>query len=149
MFDAPFNKLKTFTAYEMYTPLEDYLASGEYPDLTAAFPENIVDANYYFGHLYGLPMMRTYGNGIDCVYYRKDLAKKYNIGTDGQINSYDELQQFFDAILTGEEDVNEYGAVRRDRLERLLFTVCTGYIGSCKEPYCQIESRSVRACASQ
>lgn len=103
VFDAPFNKLKTFTAYEMYTPLEDYLASGEYPNLTAAFPENIVDANYYFGHLYGLPMMRTYGNGIDCVYYRKDLAKKYNIGTDGQINSYDELQQFFDAILTGEE----------------------------------------------
>ena len=65
VFDAPFNKLKTFTAYEMYTPLEDYLASGEYPNLTAAFPENIVDANYYFGHLYGLPMMRTYGNGID------------------------------------------------------------------------------------
>ena len=59
VFDAPFNKLKTFTAYEMYTPLEDYLASGEYPNLTAAFPENIVDANYYFGHLYGLPMMLT------------------------------------------------------------------------------------------
>lgn len=103
VFDAPFNKLRTFAAYEMYAPLEDYLASGEYPNLTKAFPEDIVDANYYFGHLYGLPMMRTYGNGINCVYYRKDLAKKYNIGTDGQINSYAELQQFFDAILNGEE----------------------------------------------
>lgn len=103
VFDAPFNKLKNFAAYEMYTPLEDYLASGEYPNLTKAFPENIADANYYFGHLYGLPMMRTYGNGIDCVYYRKDLAKKYNIGVDGQIDSYDDLQKFFDAILTGDE----------------------------------------------
>ncbi len=104
VFDAPFNKLKTFAAYEMYVPLEDYLTSGEYPNLSAAFSEDIADANHYFGHLYGLPMMRTYGNGIDCVYYRKDLAKKYNIGTDGQINSYDELQQFFECILNGEED---------------------------------------------
>lgn len=103
VFDAPFNKLKNFAAYEMYVPLEDYLESGEYPNLTAAFPQDIADANYYFGHLYGLPMMRTYGNGIDCVYYRKDLAKKYNVGTDGQINSYDELQQLFDAVLNGDE----------------------------------------------
>lgn len=103
VFDAPFTKLKTFAAYEMYVPLEDYLKSGEYPNLTAAFPDNIADANHYFGHLYGLPMMRTYGNGIDCVYYRKDLAKKYNIGNDGQIDNYDDLQKFFDAIASGDE----------------------------------------------
>ncbi len=103
VFDAPFNKLRTFAAYEMYVPLEDYIASGEYPNLTKAFSEDIVNANYYYGHLYGLPMMRTYGNGINCVYYRKDLAKKYNIGVDGQINSYEELQQFFEAILNGDE----------------------------------------------
>ena len=99
VFDAPFNKLKNFAAYEMYVPLEEYIENGKYPNLTKAFPKEIVDANHYFGHLYGLPMMRTYGNGIDCVYYRKDLAKKYNIGSDGQINSYDELQSFLDAVL--------------------------------------------------
>lgn len=99
VFDAPFNKLKNFAAYEMYVPLEDYLASGEYPNLSRVFPEDIADANYYFGHLYGLPMMRTYGNGIDCVYYRRDLAKKYGVGADGQIDSYEDLQKFFDAIL--------------------------------------------------
>lgn len=103
VFDAPWCKLKTFAAYEMYAPLEGYLESGDYPNLTNAFPEDIANANYYYGHLYGFPMMRTYGNGIDCVYYRKDLAKKYNIGKNGQINSYDELQAFFDAILNGEE----------------------------------------------
>ncbi len=103
VFDAPFNKLRTFAAYEMYVPLEDYIKSGKYPNLTKAFPEKIADANHYFGHLYGLPMMRTYGNGIDCVYYRKDIAKKYNIGNGGQIDSYDELQRFFEAVLNGEE----------------------------------------------
>ena len=99
VFDAPFNKLKNFAAYEMYVPLEEYIENGKYPNLTKAFPKEIADANHYFGHLYGLPMMRTYGNGIDCVYYRKDLAKKYNIGSDGQINSYDELQSCLDAVL--------------------------------------------------
>lgn len=103
VFDAPFNKLRTFAAYEMYVPLEDYIASGDYPNLTKAFPEKIADANHYFGHLYGLPMMRTYGNGIDSVYYRKDLAKKYNIGNNGQIDSYEDLQRFFEAVLNGEE----------------------------------------------
>lgn len=99
VFDAPFNKLKNFAAYEMYVPLENYVESGKYPNLTKAFPKEIADANHYFGHLYGLPMMRTYGNGIHSVYYRKDLAKKYNIGANGQINSYDELQAFLDAVL--------------------------------------------------
>ncbi len=108
VFDAPFNKLKTFAAYEMYVPLEDYVTSGEYPNLKKAFPEKIVDANYYFGHLYGLPMMRTYGNGIDCVYYRKDMAKKYGIGDDGQINSYDQLQAFFDAVAENEPKMTPF-----------------------------------------
>lgn len=108
VFDAPFNKLKNFAAYEMYVPLEDYVKNGEYPNLQKAFPDDIVNANYYYGHLYGLPMMRTYGNGIDCVYYRKDLAKKYNIGADGQINSYDELQAFLDAVLNGEANMTPF-----------------------------------------
>lgn len=108
VFDAPFNKLKNFAAYEMYVPLEDYLKSGEYPNLSAAFPEKIADANYYFGHLYGLPMMRTYGNGIDCVYYRKDMARAYGIGKDGQINSYDELQAFFDKVLQNEPNMTPF-----------------------------------------
>ncbi len=103
VFDAPFNKLRTFASYGMYVPLEEYIESGDYPNLKSAFPKEIMDANYYFGHLYGLPMMRTYGNGIDCIYYRKDLAKKYNIGNNGQINSYEDLQKFFEAILSNSE----------------------------------------------
>lgn len=96
VFDAPFLKMKNFAADGIYAPLEDYIESGNYPNLQKAYDPELLKANYYFGHLYGLPNMRTYGNGIDCVYYRQDLADKYGIG---QIDSYDELQQYFDAIL--------------------------------------------------
>ena len=44
VFDAPFNKLKNFAAYEMYVPLEEYIENGKYPNLTKAFPKEIVDA---------------------------------------------------------------------------------------------------------
>ena len=46
VFDAPFNKLKNFAAYEMYVPLEEYIENGKYPNLTKAFPKEIVDANH-------------------------------------------------------------------------------------------------------
>ena len=99
VFDAPFLKMKNFAADGIYAPLEDYFASGEYPNLQKAYDADLLKANYYFGHLYGIPNMRTYGNGIDCVYYRQDLADKYGIG---QIDNYDELQQYFDAIYAND-----------------------------------------------
>ncbi len=99
VFDAPFLKMKDFAADGIYTPLEDYISSGDYPNLQKAYTDEVWKANYYYGHLYGIPNMRTYGNGIDCVYYRQDLADKYGIG---QIDSYDQLQDFFEAILANE-----------------------------------------------
>ena len=99
VFDAPFLKMKNFAADGIYAPLEDHIASGKYPNLQKAFDADLLKANYYFGHLYGLPNMRTYGNGIDCVYYRQDIADKYGIG---QIDSYDKLGQYFEAILANE-----------------------------------------------
>lgn len=100
VFDAPFLKLKNFAADGIYEPLEQYiLESDDYPNLKAAYDEDVWKANYYYGHLYAIPNMRTYGNGIDCVYYRQDLADKYGIG---QIDSYDKLQAYFEAILANE-----------------------------------------------
>lgn len=106
VFDAPFLKMKNFAADGIYEPLEDYIASGDYPNLQKAYDEDVWKANYYFGHLYGIPNMRTYGNGIDCVYYRQDLADKFGIG---QIDSYDKLQQYFEAILTNEPSMIPLG----------------------------------------
>lgn len=99
VFDAPFLKMKDFAADGLYLPLEDLINSGDYPNLQKAYREDVWKANYYYGHLYGIPNMRTYGNGIDCVYYRQDLADKYGIG---QIDSYDKLQEYFEAILANE-----------------------------------------------
>lgn len=106
VFDAPFLKMKNFAADGIYEPLEEHIASGDYPNLQKAYTEDVWKANYYFGHLYGIPNMRTYGNGIDCVYYRQDLADKYNIG---QIDSYDSLQAYFEAILANEPSMIPLG----------------------------------------
>ncbi len=106
VFDAPFLKLKNFAADGIYEPLEDYISSGEYPNLQKAYDEDVWKANYYFGHLYAIPNMRTYGNGIDCVYYRQDLAEKYGID---EIESYDDLQKYFDAILENEPSMIPLG----------------------------------------
>lgn len=100
VFDAPFLKLRNFAADGIYEALEPYiLESDDYPSLKAAYDEDVWKANYYYGHLYAIPNMRTYGNGIDCIYYRKDLADKYGIG---EIDSYDKLQSYFEAILANE-----------------------------------------------
>ncbi|MEG1880240.1 MAG: ABC transporter substrate-binding protein [Oscillospiraceae bacterium] len=95
VFDAPFLNLRQHSSSGLYQPLESYFNNPEYPGLQKAFSDKIVNLNYMFDHLYAVPIMRTYGNGIDCVYYRKDLAEKYNIG---EIDSYEKLQQYYDAI---------------------------------------------------
>lgn len=106
VFDAPFLKMKNFAADGIYEPLEEHIASGNYPNLQKAYDEDVWKANYYFGHLYGIPNMRTYGNGIDCIYYRQDLADKYNIG---QIDSYEKLEQYLNAIKTNEPSMVPLG----------------------------------------
>ena len=106
VFDAPFLKMKNFAADGIYEPLEDYISSGDYPNLQKAYDDDVWKANYYYGHLYGIPNMRTYGNGIDCVYYRQDLADKYGVG---QIDSYEKLQKYFDAILANEPSMIPLG----------------------------------------
>ena len=107
VFDAPFLKLKNFASDGIYEALEPYiLESDDYPSLKAAYDEEVWKANYYYGHLYAIPNMRTYGNGIDCVYYRKDLAEKYGIG---EIDSYEKYQAFLDAILANEPSMIPLG----------------------------------------
>lgn len=108
VFDAPWLKMKEFSASGIYTPLEDYIESGDYPNLQKRYSEDVWKSNYYYGHLYGIPNMRTYGRGIDCVYYRKDLADKYGIGN---IDSYDKLQEFFEAVLANNPEIIPLGVI--------------------------------------
>lgn len=40
-----------------------------------------------------IPLLRTYGSGVPCIYYRRDWAEDWGIG---EIDSYENLVQFWD-----------------------------------------------------
>lgn len=109
VFDAPHKKIRTFASGGIYMPLEDLISSGKYPHLQAAFSDELINYNLYNSHCYGLPIMHAYSSGISCIYYRKDLAKKYGIGNEGQINSYTDFETFLNAVKTNEEDLVPLG----------------------------------------
>ena len=67
-----------------------------------------MEANVWFDKMCYIPLFETYGNGIPVVWYRKDWAKDWGVGTDGQINSYDEMEQYWQAAK--DASVIPYGA---------------------------------------
>lgn len=109
IFDAPFLRLKDMAAEGFYADLADYFNNPEYPGLQKAFSETIVENNKFYGVNCAIPMMRALGNGIPAIHYRKDLAKKYGIGTDGQINTMDEYEEFLQAVQKNEKNMIPLG----------------------------------------
>ncbi len=100
VFDASWIHLKDLAAEGYYQDLSTYFNnSEEYPGLAAAFSEDTMDANKWFGSMCYVPLFETYGNGIPCIWYRKDLAKEWGIGTDGSIANYDEMEQYWAKAL--------------------------------------------------
>ena len=93
----------------MLVNLDPYIESADYPALQQYFSgeyrnNNVVmDANGE-SHLYALPYTRTYGDGKN-IFYRKDLATKYGFG---EINDYDTLTAFYDAILENEQGMTPF-----------------------------------------
>lgn len=108
VFDAPWQTLRQFINDGAYQPLEEYFNNPKYPGLQKSFAPDIIEAhiNPKHGHLYVVPVMRALGAGLDCVVYRQDLADKYGIG---EIDSYDKLQQFLEAIRTNEPSMVPIG----------------------------------------
>lgn len=96
VFDAPWCHLKEMAADEYYADLSEYFNNDEYPGLKAAFSPEVMENNKWYGQMCYIPLMRTYGSGIPAVHYRKDWAKEWGIGTDGQINSMEELTAYWD-----------------------------------------------------
>jgi putative aldouronate transport system substrate-binding protein len=106
VFDAPWCQLKNIAPNGGYLDLAKYFNNSQYPGLEKAFSKEVMENNKFFGKNYAIPVMRTYGSGIQCVYYRQDLADKYGIG---QIDSYAKLQKFFDAIQAHEKSMTPLG----------------------------------------
>lgn len=103
VFDAPWCHLKEMAADGYYADLSEYFNNDEYPGLKASFSEEVMENNKWYGTMCYIPLMRTYGNGIPVVHYRKDWAREWGIGEDGQINSVEELTQYWDKAK--EEDI--------------------------------------------
>lgn len=108
VFDASWIQLKNLAPEGYYADLSGYFNNPEYPGLQKSFTEEVMEANKWFGSMCYIPLFETYGNGIPCVWYRKDWAADWGIGTDGQINSYEELEAYWDAAL--ENGLIGYGA---------------------------------------
>lgn len=95
VFDASWIQLKNLAPEGYYADLSAYFNNPEYPGLQKSFSEDVMEANKWFGSMCYIPLFETYGNGIPCVWYRKDWAKDWGIGTDGQIGSYEELEDYW------------------------------------------------------
>ncbi|MBQ8638614.1 MAG: extracellular solute-binding protein [Lachnospiraceae bacterium] len=98
VFDASWVQLKNLAPEHYYADLSSYFNNpDEYPGLAAAFSEDVMKANIWFDQMCYIPLFETYGNGIPVVWYRKDWAKDWGVGTDGQINSYEEMEAYWQA----------------------------------------------------
>lgn len=102
VFDANWIHLYEMQERGMYADLSPYLDNQEYPGLQGAFSETALQNNLINGSQCALPLFRTYGSGIPCIYYRKDLALKYGITN---INHIEELELYMQALLENEPNV--------------------------------------------
>ena len=123
VFDAPWMHLRTLSQDGIYADLSPYLNNDDYPGLKLAFPEDVMKYNKYSDINCALPLFWCYG-GQNLVMYRQDWAKEWNIGTDGQINSHDELKEYLEAVLANKPGVTPI-ALKNNRGFYHLFDAIT------------------------
>lgn len=108
VFEAPWLQIKNLSAEGYYADLSSYFNNPDYPGLQKAFTPDVMEANKWFGSMCYIPLFETYGTGLPCVWYRKDWASNWGIGTDGQIGSYEDLEAYWQAAK--DEGLTPYGA---------------------------------------
>lgn len=97
VFDAGWIHLKNLASEGYYADLSQYFNNPEqYPGLAKAFTADVMEANTWFGKMCYIPLFETYGNGIPVIWYRQDWANEWGIG---EIDSYDKLEQYWQAAL--------------------------------------------------
>lgn len=140
VFDADWIHLYEMQERGAYLDLSPYLDNPDYPGLRDAFSREALENNRINGEQCALPVFRTYGSGIPCIYYRKDLALKYGIPS---IDSVGDLQAYMEALLAGEPDViplvlngsrgffgfhPENTAMVREQARRLVYPITIGEV---------------------
>lgn len=102
VFDAEWVHLYEMQEKGIYADLGPYLNNPDYPGLQGAFSETVLENNLVNGEQCALPIFRTYGSGIPCIYYRKDLASEYGIGS---VDSLEDLEAYLQTLLREEPDM--------------------------------------------
>lgn len=102
VFDAAWIHLDSMQEKGIYADLSPYLKNPDYPGLYGAFSEKILENNLVGGEQCALPVCRTYGSGIPCIYYRKDLAGKYGMDS---VENEEELKAYLEALLAHEPEM--------------------------------------------
>jgi len=102
VFDANWVHLYEMQERGVYLDLSPYLNNPEYPGLLSAFSETALQNNLINGEQCALPLFRTYGSGIPCIYYRKDLALKYGIAA---IDSVEDQEVYMQTLLEKEPEM--------------------------------------------
>lgn len=90
--------------------LDSYFNNDDYPGLKRAFGADYLNQNKFIGedgeyHVYAIPFAHEYGAVGSFVYYRLDLAEKYNLG---ELEDIDDLIEYFDVILANEPGMIPY-----------------------------------------
>ncbi len=140
VFDADWIHLYEMQERGVYLDLSPYLDNPEYPGLRSAFSRAALENNRINGEQCALPVFRTYGSGIPCIYYRKDLALKYGIPS---IDSVEDMQAYMEALLAGEPDMiplvlngsrgffgfhPESTVMTREQARRLVYPITIGEV---------------------
>lgn len=100
VFDAPWVQLRNLAPEGYYADLSGYFNNpSEYPGLAKAFSAETMESNVWFDSMCYIPLYEAYGNGIPLIWYRKDWAKEWGVGTDGNLNSYDDMEAYWQAAL--------------------------------------------------
>jgi putative aldouronate transport system substrate-binding protein len=92
--------------------LDSYFNNDKYPGLKKYFQSDFLAANSFpdssgVNHIFAIPFADGFGMGTEGIFYRKDLADKYGIG---EINSYDKLIQYMEAIKRNEPGMQPFAS---------------------------------------
>jgi putative aldouronate transport system substrate-binding protein len=104
-FDAPWYFMNSLRDQGNLKPIESYLP--QFPNITKAISQPVIDFNYMQGHLYGLPTGFYVGGGASGVVYRKDLWDKYGLP---EPHNLDDLEVFLDLVKKNEPNMIPFGA---------------------------------------
>jgi putative aldouronate transport system substrate-binding protein len=102
-FDAPWYQMNTLRDQGALAPLEDLVESVG-PNLKEAITEQIYNANFMMGHLYGVPAAYYYG-GTGGIMLREDLRIKYGAELPNPEEGWPSCESFLQAILDNEPDM--------------------------------------------